>query len=113
MMRPPPKRQDELDPLAMPPPDDGSVSPEEMLGNVDDSPDAGYPDEDDEGMEPDMDAMMSELGDAEAAGEQYAADAMFAPVPGAEEPAADVGVQAQAELTPEQLQELLQALKSQ
>lgn len=95
MMRPPPVDEDApVDAFGAPP-----MGPTEEPGG-------DFLEEDEEGGEPDMEAMLAELGDAEAAGEQYAADAMFAPVPGAE-----AEVEAKAELTPEQLQELLLALK--
>ena len=101
-----PQRPEDVDPLAVPPPDDGSVSPEEMMGNVDDSETAGLPEE--EG--PDTDAMLDELAQADKAGEQFAGESFFAPVPGAGEEAPGEAA-AQPELTPEMLQALLSQLQ--
>jgi hypothetical protein len=80
-------------------------------------PDADMPDGDIEGMDEeglDEAAMLDELAQAEAAGEQFAGESFFAPVPGAESPeGGGLKVEAEGEMTPEQLQELLAQLQQQ
>lgn len=69
---------------------------------------------DDEGM--DMQSVLEELQRAEDAGEQYSADSFFAPVPGAGAEGGAPGspdVQASGQMTPEQLQQLMEMLKAQ
>lgn len=85
----PPPMQDEEDLMELPP---------DMEGDAD---------------EFDTEAALAELADAEAAGEEYAGKSFFSPVPGAEGEGGGLKVEAEGEMTPEQLQELLAQLQQQ
>lgn len=71
------------------------------------------PDMEGDADEFDTEAALAELQDAEAAGEEYAGKSFFAPVPGAEGEGGELKVEAEGEVTPEQLQELLAQLQQQ